>query len=726
MNCPKCNSTLREGAKFCSSCGTPVIHVNASIDVLLCSKCSAPLKPNAKFCAGCGAKIDFSPVTTPEEVQIIKRRICWNVQPGEIARKINETEFMQYDSALGFIVNDGTTAHIRCDGKQIAEVKGGIYDFIDPNKVNEILESRTGKIPGAIKNGFRWCVNLILGEKVKDRIFDIETDPTQQKSLDALLECMKENTLLSVILKLDKDFELIFGSSHSNPDGYADYTPMSIKTKYLDVEIGLRVIFKITEFHQFAHHFLADKAVVTLSDIANTITPIVKAAVQEVLFDVEQYESKLSSETINKISNKIRNTLSGLMYGIGLGQIVEISSKNEDLDRFRALSRELYLSEKELDYLNRTNDFKNRLSTLTADQTIYEEQGEFDLKKRLDEINKDKLLHDDELDRFVQALFIDKKIRAARTQQELNATLLDLEKQGLINEDDCNKLKDVIRKGEYDRELSFEIMQIQGVADKNRAQTDVEKAELERVRQQRLTMADIEVQEQKLRDDYVIDRQTRSKSAELDQEEREMNARLDMLSKLKGIENLNEEQKHKRELENTQQEQDFRLKEMQVKYSNAQHLSPEQLMAIAANENLSAEASIKFAESFSLKMNSQQQAEFMEQIMKLNQARIDDRDRAADRMEQMFYKVLETNQAMTGHLVRNEENRSDEYKERLTRQEDRIDQTQDKALDYTTRSNKQVSPAQSNTPKPGKTCPNCNSTINQNEQFCGNCGNAVE
>jgi class 3 adenylate cyclase/tetratricopeptide (TPR) repeat protein len=49
MRCSKCGSDNREGRKFCTNCGAPV--------VVTCPKCSAPVQPDEKFCGECGAAL---------------------------------------------------------------------------------------------------------------------------------------------------------------------------------------------------------------------------------------------------------------------------------------------------------------------------------------------------------------------------------------------------------------------------------------------------------------------------------------------------------------------------------------------------------------------------------------------------------------------------------------------------------------------------------------------
>lgn len=690
MNCSKCNSNLKEGAKFCTSCGAPVVvpsfSKNSEESASICKECSAPLKPNAKFCTSCGKKVEEQPQIV-KEMNIVKQRLFWNVQQGEIARRINEAEFIQYDSALGIIINEGTTAYIRSEGKQIAEIKGGAYNFIDPKELDKILESRTGGVVTGIKQGFKFLMNLVVGHKIKDKIGLDVSDVKKQESLDAVIACMKASDLLSLTLKLDKDFELIFGSIQPDINKYAEFSPMLIKSKYLDINVGVRALFRITDFSKFSQHYLSDTNIVSTSLLADKLTPIIKAAVQEVMYDVEQIESRFPQEILERIKAKIISSSNEFMYGISLEKLVEIVSDNADIERFRELSRELYLSEKELDYLNRTNDFKNRLASVTADQEVHDRLSELDLKKRLDSINKDNLLHEDELKKFELALQVDEIIRTAHSEEEIATAFLEIEKRGLLKKEEYNVLADSVRKGEYDRNLTFDLMQIRGDAERNRAQFEVEKVELERVRQQRLGMADVEVQEQKLKDDYIIERDRKARSSEMDLDERAAESSFDRLRRIKEMERAEEEMRHKMELERTSQDQQHHLKELEMKYVGAKNLSPQQLMAIAANENLDPAAAAKFAESFSANLNAEQQAAYLVEFSKLNQARIDDKDRDADRMERMMAEMMTTARTMTGHLVQNKDDQKNEYKDRLSRQEERVDKTQDRALDYTTRNN---------------------------------------
>ena len=50
MICPKCNSEIKDGSKFCTNCGEPLPQMKK------CVECGALIKEQALFCTNCGAK----------------------------------------------------------------------------------------------------------------------------------------------------------------------------------------------------------------------------------------------------------------------------------------------------------------------------------------------------------------------------------------------------------------------------------------------------------------------------------------------------------------------------------------------------------------------------------------------------------------------------------------------------------------------------------------------
>ncbi len=717
MKCVNCNSELLEGARFCTSCGTPVKQEPAQSESKLCPKCNAPLLADAKFCTSCGAAIATEPTPVPTqqegELSVVKQKIFWNIRKGEVACHINEAEFVHYDNAQGLIVNDGTTAYIKSGGKVIAEIHGGVYNFVDPDELQKILEQREGGLAALLSAGGRFIVNAILGRRVKDKIKDNTPKPEQQKTLDAIIECMRKKEVLSLQLKLDKEFSLIFGNGTAGNE--EEFRPIKIRTKLFDIDMGVRAVFRIDNFEAFARHYLVDNRVATTKSLADSLLPTIQTAVQAVMQGREIEGTTIPQDILDAVKANIMAQNKDF-HGLALENIAEIVMSNEDLERFRALSRELYLSEQELNYLHRTNDFRNRLTLETNNQQIAEARSDLQLYQGLQEVNKDLLLTDDELDKFYTVLSREKRIRDARNEDEVNAALADIAKTEMLREEDLENLRVAIAERGYNRDKLIAMMQLKDSIEFEKVrvagQGDIA---IESMRKT-LGLQDLAIAKRRKVDDYDDERRAKEREmahadrmSEIDADKAEMDAQLEQLRKLKEMEREDRrmEQSHEMDMERLRQEG----------ISRKSALTPEQLMAIAASENMNSEAASKFAESFSAGRNT-------EQMQQANDARIADAHRHEDQMMEIIRQMAQMNSNMaTGMAQQNQAQRA-EHARQMERQEARIDHIADSALEYATRNNHitHQQPAAAPATTVERVCPKCGTAVAGTIRFCHHCG----
>lgn len=751
MNCQKCNAVNRPGTKFCTSCGFNFNTAQTAVKADNCHNCGAVLKPGSKFCVACGTPVknqvapvtEANPTSNVKPLSVIKDRIFWNVQKGEVAHRFNEAEMMQYDSAKGIIINEGTTAYIRANGVHVAEIKGGAYDFVEPQKLDETLNQRQGGIASGLRSGFRFLSNLVLGRRVKDTIQSNEAaqTPNTPNTMASLIERMKKGQVFSVTLKLDKSFPLVFEIQ-------------DVETSILNATFGVHAFFKIDDFVKFSEYYLSDSDSVSFERIQKEFEPIIKAAIQEIVHNHEIKEGRLPEDILQKIKAKIESAAVEFMYGLKLEKIVEVSSKSEDLARFRELSRELYLSEKELDHLHKLNQFSNLLTSTQNTQRLLEARTDADFQRALTDINnnrylgearqeldfdkemqgltQERLLSEDDLDKFYMVLSCEKRIREAKNEDEINAALIEIDKTGLLRAEDLENLKRSIRERSEDHDLqrfqTVALLQMNQSLEIDRKKLEWEyeigdkRIELDISRRRKELQAEIgytelEIERWKTEDDYKdsvffkdlekrktsqlqdLDIRKATRETEIDLDNRGMDAQLERMRKLKEVEAAEAKLKHEQEMAAREQElshvKDLSKLDKEKQENLAkfyQGMTFEQIMA--ANPNINPDVAAQLAKKF----EADAEAEKFKFAQLQNDTRVQDAKDLSDKQsqflkdqmlmqQQMMKDMMSTTSSMTGHLVGNKDQQKDEYKQRLEKQEDRMDNTQDKALDYTTRNN---------------------------------------
>ena len=541
---------------------------------------------------------------------------------------------------------------------------------------------------------------------------------------------------------------------------------MNIQTRYLDMALGVNAYFKISDPERFIIHYLTERQMLNTTVIVDELTDTIRNILQETLYDTELSSNRIPQELHALLKEKINAIAAEAFFGISIVRIVEISATSEDLERFRVLSRELYLSDKELDYLRRTNDFKNRMADTVNSQRLHEAATDLELDKQLETINHDRLLHEDEVEKFKYFLRNERIVREAQNDDERNAALLEIAKTGFIREDEARALQDQLKTNDYQRGMMFQMMQLRdGIEfERTRMEGEAEKATL-------IVRKELELQE--LQDDYAdgrfykeVEKQrtVAETNLDLDQRQRDMDyndakrmhdmEREDddtQFQQFMAIQNAEEQARENQRKHEAEVEQN-RLKtaeEMErLKWENAKELSDEKVWALNGGDAAVAYAENKYSSEAEREASERLEAQRREMEARLEAERASRDSEHRENQSQMF-QMMRDMMTMTGGIqaqkVDEKERQLRERDERILRQEGRMDTAYDRALDYTTHNNmppqmpQQAVPAQPEpqAPRPQQTqepqspaaktatpatCPECGAPLEPGTKFCADCG----
>ncbi len=697
MYCTKCGALLKEGAKFCTKCGQKV-KVAPAVEPV--EQAPAPVEEASDAKADHGAQAQT-------DINNANGRIYWNIQPGQIARVIDEVEMNSYKNIKGIIIQEGTRAYIRSNGRTIASISGGSYD-IAPQQTSVVNNVAEG-----ISNGWRNILNLFRRDKDKEK----KSPDLYKEQQDTILKNARNKAAFSVVILLEKAFPLLVGQKRNDMEEYKDILPMKIRTQHLDVDLILNAYFRITDYEQFILHYLTGHKSLNTTEVLHEITDSVRKAVQDSLYDKELSGNLLPAELCALVKENINAIAADTFFGLSLVRIVEIALGNKDLERFRALSAELYLSEQELDYLKRTNDFKNRLADTVNDQKIREARTEVDLQRALDTINNDNLLRQDELERFRHVLENERRVHDAKTDAERDAALAELYKSELLRNEDVDVLKMQIETNAQKRNHALQMMRMHdGI--------EFERVRLEGEADKAFTIAKGELAKQGLYDEYADGRFYK----ELDKKRAEAEMQMDLEQRKRDMAFNDDKRRHDMEREDADAQfqrfmQMAELKERskenerqhetdreRLKWEAAERLSDDKVWALSGNDNAQ------------YKYNAEQEREKREL---LDAQRREDQERyermqreSQDRFERMMMNMMAMNNGIQAERTAEKERQLQEKEERIQRQEGRMDMAYDRALDYTTKNNVQQRPQQPAV----KRCPECGTPLEPDSKFCMGCG----
>ena len=442
-----------------------------------CPKCGYPVLPKFTKCPHCGESLikEDNNTNLPDanDFSIVKGRAIWNVQKGEIAHLIKETELINTDGLKGVIVQEGCSAIVFMNGIITSIMQAGIYSFptkeptpairpVVPSepKVEDKPNDFTGFANGASAIG-RGIRNFLFGKKKDENpeqhVKRVERTKEKISKLPDFKTCriyIVSNRLFNLFFDLQVDEE-----------GNYDFAPFVIATKTVDAKIAISLQMQVTNMNEFVDNYLTDQQSVSTVLFQQQLRTCIKSTLAQLLRNLDYQQDGLPEPIVNNLKNRIKSACNEQLYGIEVTKVLDITDESEDFNRFRSAEHDLFVNEKELDYLTRSNEFRNRLEQEKNKQEANQAANAESLRQTLQSINKDKLLSEDEMEQFVMMMDSQKRLREAKTKQEEYEALSDMKKSRLVKEEDIATLENVLAQNKVSRDSIVDLMRAQAEQD---------------------------------------------------------------------------------------------------------------------------------------------------------------------------------------------------------------------------------------------------------------------
>lgn len=442
-----------------------------------CPICGYPVLPKFTKCPHCGESLvkEDNNTNLPDanDFSIVKGRAIWNVQKGEIAHLIKETELINTDGLKGVIVQEGCSAIVFMNGTITSIMQADVYTFSEnetspsakPGDVNiDKTENQTALSKGFLSEASalgRGISKFIFGkkkeEKTEQHVKRVERTKEKINKLPDLKTCriyIVSNRLFYLFFDLQVDEE-----------GNYDFAPFVIATKTVDAKIALSLQMQVTNMNEFVGNYLTDQQSVSTVLFQQQLRTCVKNTLTQLLRNLDYQQDGLPEPIVNNLKNRIKSACNEQLYGIEVTKVLDITDESEDFNRFRSAEHDLFVNEKELDYLTRSNEFRNRIEQEKNKQEANQAANAESLRQTLQSINKDKLLSEDEMEQFVMMMDSQKRLREAKTKQEEYEALSDMKKSRLVKEEDIAALENVLAQNKVSRDSIVDLMRVQAEQD---------------------------------------------------------------------------------------------------------------------------------------------------------------------------------------------------------------------------------------------------------------------
>ena len=446
-----------------------------------CKKCGYPLLPKHDKCPKCGASVIEQAVTPIDGVDVVSRKTVWSIAPGQLARRISEKELADCSAVNGVVIQDGVTAAIFVDGQLANVMDGGLYQF-NPEKVIE----RSKTIVNLEKESEQQVTKQSFGKRVSSFFTGLmgskkhaERPEKTEKRIESWKEIERESvrrTVVSIYLISNRLFQMAFGFEKTD-DGTCTFKPYRLKAGIMDVEIGVNMQLRISDFNAFRLNYLNDQRQVTVTDLQEMMSPWVQQILTQTVESMQLAATRLTPEQQDQIRQQLKQELEHRLNGIEVVQVMDVTTESDDFEQLRQQEHDLWVSEQEADFYVRKNEFLNRYTgyqqeqeltkqTMTHDQELNLEREKLNFLSDMNKLNQDKLLSDDEMARFVELHEMEIRLRQAlqnadeqTRMQDVEKILNDVKTKKLMSDDELAAVEESIRDKRFERQQMSDVLQ---------------------------------------------------------------------------------------------------------------------------------------------------------------------------------------------------------------------------------------------------------------------------
>lgn len=424
-----------------------------------CPKCGYPVLPKFTKCPHCGevlvkAAPDGNEEQKHEALDVVSGRAIWNLQSGEVAHLVTESELENATGLKGVIVQQGCSAIAFAGGKMVTMMQAGVYSFEQAkNEQTKFHVSSCNENPTAEQGLTKFLFSKKKDEKAETESKRIERTADKVSKLPSLTNCR-------IYLVSNRNINVMFNANVDEEGNYC-FAPIKIASKTKDIDVAVSLQLQVTNMVAFVTNYLADTTTVSEVDLQRQLFPCVKSTLSQLLRNLDYQQDGLPEPVVNNLKNRLKQNCNEQLTGIEVVKVLDITDSNEDFERFKRMENQLFVSEKELSYQQRMNEFRNRLETEKNKRDTDQAANEEALRKQLQEINKDKLLHEDEMEQFVALMDSQKRLREAKTKEDEFQALSDMKKSHLVTEEDIAALENTMDQHQIDRENIVDLMRIE-------------------------------------------------------------------------------------------------------------------------------------------------------------------------------------------------------------------------------------------------------------------------